>query len=47
MWRDYFRFNADALKLRFFEAEHPFWVIIEDCDSENILHSETFILKQN
>ncbi|PZF75108.1 FAD-binding oxidoreductase [Aestuariivirga litoralis] len=29
MWRDYFQFNADALKLRFFEADHPFWVIIE------------------
>jgi len=29
MWRDYFRFNADALKLRFFEADHPFWVIVE------------------
>jgi FAD/FMN-containing dehydrogenase len=29
MWRDYFRFNAEALKLRFFEADHPFWVIVE------------------
>lgn len=29
MWRDYFQFNAEALKLRFFEAEHPFWVIVE------------------
>lgn len=29
MWRDYFQFNAAALKLRFFDAEHPFWVIIE------------------
>jgi FAD/FMN-containing dehydrogenase len=29
MWRDYFAFNADALKLRFFDAEHSFSVIIE------------------
>ena len=29
MWRDYFAFNADALKLRFFAAEHPYWVIVE------------------
>lgn len=29
MWRDYFTFNADALKLRFFDAEHPFCVIVE------------------
>jgi len=29
MWRDYFHFNAEALKLRFFAAEHPFWVIVE------------------
>ncbi len=29
MWLDYFKFNADALKLRFFEADHPFWVIVE------------------
>lgn len=29
MWRDYFAFNADALKLRFFEADHPFRVIVE------------------
>ena len=29
MWQDYFRFNADALKLRFFEDDHPFCVILE------------------
>ena len=29
MWRDYFAFNTDALKLKFFEGDHPFWVIIE------------------
>jgi len=29
MWRDYFAFNTAALKLRFFEAEHPFCVILE------------------
>jgi FAD/FMN-containing dehydrogenase len=29
MWRDYFAFNAGALKLRFFAAEHPFCVILE------------------
>lgn len=29
MWRDYFTFNADALKLRFFADEHSYWVIVE------------------
>jgi len=29
MWQDYFRFNADALKLRLFEGDHPFCVILE------------------
>jgi FAD/FMN-containing dehydrogenase len=29
MWRDYFEFTANALKLRFFDAGHPFCVIIE------------------
>jgi FAD/FMN-containing dehydrogenase len=29
MWRDYFAFNADALQLKFFDAQHPFWVIVE------------------
>lgn len=29
MWREYFAFNADALKLRFFAADHPFSVIFE------------------
>ncbi|WP_438754448.1 FAD-binding oxidoreductase [Pararhizobium sp. O133] len=29
MWRTYFRFNADALNLTFFDAPHPFTVIIE------------------
>jgi FAD/FMN-containing dehydrogenase len=29
MWRDYFAFNADALKLTFFDAAHAFCVIIE------------------
>ena len=29
MWQEYFTFNADALKLNFFEAGHPFWVIVE------------------
>ena len=29
MWRDYFAFNADALKLSFFDAVHPFCVIVE------------------
>lgn len=29
MWDTYFRFNADALNLRFFEKDYPFVVIIE------------------
>ncbi len=29
MWRDYTRFNAEALKLRFFDGDHAFWVIVE------------------
>jgi FAD/FMN-containing dehydrogenase len=29
MWETYFRFNAEALKLAFFEKSHPFTVIIE------------------
>ena len=29
MWRDYFSFNAEALQLRFFDAGHPFCVIME------------------
>lgn len=29
MWREYFAFNTAALNLRFFDAEHPFCVILE------------------
>ncbi|WP_421695516.1 FAD-binding oxidoreductase [Aestuariivirga sp.] len=29
MWRDYFAFNTQALKLRVFEGSHPFCVILE------------------
>ena len=29
MWQDYFAFNTEALKLRFFEESHPFCVILE------------------
>jgi len=25
----------------------PFWIFVEDCDSEQILHSEQFVLKEN
>lgn len=25
----------------------PFWILVHDCDNENILHSEQFILKQS
>jgi FAD/FMN-containing dehydrogenase len=32
MWRDYFSFNARALDLRLFAAEHEFWVILEAAD---------------
>ena len=29
MWNAYFRYNAEALNLRFFAADHPFCVILE------------------
>lgn len=29
MWKDYFTFNTAALKLRFFDEDHPFCVILE------------------
>lgn len=32
---------------RYHGNAEPFWIIVEDCDSEQILHSEQFILKQN
>ncbi len=41
MWRDYFAFNADALKLRFFEAEHAFCVIVESTSGTEAI--ETFL----
>ena len=41
MWRDYFRFNANALKLRFFETEHAFCVIVESTASREAI--ETFL----
>ncbi|MEI7599734.1 MAG: FAD-binding oxidoreductase [Aestuariivirga sp.] len=41
MWRDYFSFNANALKLRFFEADHPFWVIVESTMAAGAI--ETFL----
>ena len=41
MWRDYFGFNANALKLRFFDAEHPFCVILES--SSGVEAIETFL----
>ena len=39
MWRDYFTFTADALKLKFFEAEHPFWVIVESTMGREAIES--------
>lgn len=41
MWQDYFTFNAEALKLRFFEARHPFWVIVESTMPREAI--ETFL----
>ena len=41
MWRDYFAFNAGALKLRFFAAEHPFCVILESTAGADAI--ETFL----
>lgn len=39
MWRDYFRFNADALKLRFFAADHAFCVILESTSRAEAIES--------
>lgn len=39
MWREYFQFNADALKLTFFEGDHPFWVIIESTMDREAIES--------
>lgn len=39
MWHDYFAFNTEALKLRFFEAAHPFAVIIESTASRQDLEA--------
>jgi FAD/FMN-containing dehydrogenase len=39
MWRDYVRFNTDALKLRFFEREHPFSVIIESTAAPGVIEA--------
>jgi FAD/FMN-containing dehydrogenase len=41
MWRDYFAFNAAALGLRFFAAEHPFCVILESTADPSAM--ETFL----
>ena len=30
---------------RYHGTAEPFWVLVEDCDSEQILHCEQFILK--
>ncbi|MDQ0322550.1 FAD/FMN-containing dehydrogenase [Pararhizobium capsulatum DSM 1112] len=30
MWDSYFRFNAEALGLKFFDVDHPFLVIVEE-----------------
>ncbi len=43
MWRDYFTFNAEALKLRFFEAEHAFCVILETTQGTDAI--ETFLAR--
>ncbi len=37
MWRDYFSFNAEALQLRFFEAEHAFCVIVESTMAQDAI----------
>ncbi len=42
MWQTYFRFNADALNLAFFDASHPFTVIIEQDVSGNDEDKERF-----
>ncbi len=39
MWRDYFAFNAGALKLRFFAAEHPFCVILESTSGADAIEA--------
>jgi FAD/FMN-containing dehydrogenase len=39
MWRDYFAFNADALKLTFFGAAHPFCVIMESTEPRDVIEA--------
>lgn len=39
MWRDYFAFNAEALKLRFFTPEPPFCVIIETTQTRGAIEA--------
>lgn len=41
MWRAYFEFNAQALKLSFFAEAHPFWVILESTGGAEAV--ETFL----
>ena len=41
MWREYFEFNATALKLSFFAEPHPFWVILESTEYAETI--ETFL----
>lgn len=39
MWREYFDFNAKALKLSFFAEAHPFWVILESTSGAEALEA--------
>jgi FAD/FMN-containing dehydrogenase len=39
MWRDYFAFNAAALKLSFFAGDHPFWVIVESTEASDAIEA--------
>ena len=39
MWRDYFAFNAEALKLRFLAEDHPFCAIVESTMSPEAIES--------
>lgn len=42
MWASYFRFNADALNLRFFDASHSFYVLFEQDTAGNAEERDRF-----
>lgn len=41
LWREYFTFTSTALGHRFFDGDHPFWVILETVSAQEL--AETFL----